>query len=100
MTPLKIWTSSDGFSVLAREDERVLSDGPHTLVAEILDDDYANVLAAAPKLLEALKVIDAMWSTDYSGPESKLALKRFDDETIAAWKQMRAAIAEAERNQL
>jgi hypothetical protein len=62
----------------------------------------ARLIAAAPKLLEALKAMDAFWTSDYpEGPieNSKPAKGHFKTlhfTTIEVWQQIRAAITEAE----
>jgi hypothetical protein len=48
----------------------------------------AHLIAAAPEMYEALKVLDSMWAGEgYKTPESR---------TLALWKQIRAAIAKVE----
>ena len=45
------------------------------------------------KLIEALKAIDDSWSREGWTPENAKARTCFSDDTIAMWKQIRAALA-------
>lgn len=70
--------------------------GPVALVA---GEDNARLIAASPKLLAVAETLDAFWSsTCPGGPDSGLA-QMFCDETLALWRDARAAIAEAKGGQ-
>ena len=74
------------------------SEGHHEGEAPAAD---VMVYKAAPKLLEALKAMDAYWTADFpEGPDgSRVALGGFgevSEDTMQVWRTVRAAIASAE----
>jgi len=57
--------------------------------------------AAAPQMLDALMALDAYWTEDWpEGPDSPgKHFIRLTNETVALWKQVRAAIRAAQGSQ-
>ena len=61
--------------------------------------DYANLIAAAPKLLEACKLIAKTWGNVDTLTDDEFAgflRDCIDEEEQAMWRKVRAAIACAE----
>jgi hypothetical protein len=61
----------------------------------------ARLIAAAPTMLEALKALDAWWTDSFpAGPDAEdisYGFGKLSSDTLAIWRQVRAAIAAAER---
>jgi hypothetical protein len=57
----------------------------------------ARLITAAPELLEALKLIDADWTSEWpDGPDTEFREGcRFAESTLEFWRKARAAIAKA-----
>jgi len=81
---------------LKRRDKDIFDAGFSAGIGWALKTDNEPLIMAAEELLNVVTAIDRMWSCDYHGPENSLAKKRFSDDTLTVWRQMRAAIAKAE----
>lgn len=80
------------------------ADGGGMIVAQFWTSptpEHAAMMVAAPQVLAALKALDAYWTEDFpggpDGPRTVMnGLGVIADDTIAIWKEVRAAIAAAE----